>query len=263
MNILAFFAHPDDETMLCGGTMALLARQGAAVYYLSATRGEGGEAGEPPLCPLEELGSVRSAELACAVEALGGLSLDFLDYVDPRIGPDNTLYPFTSDLETLSGQVVDYLRRYSAEVFIAHGSNGEYGHPAHKLVYQAARIAIISLGETAPLFYTFQASFSEHPKPHLMNTDDPAHLVLDISPVKQQKIQATLCHRTQHALFVRNTSKQLGRPVTVPEVVVSLESLHRVHPPVSNSALHDPLAELLLASGCAKAPANSNGLAQK
>ena len=41
MNVLAFFAHPDDETMLCGGTLAILARHGAAVHYLCATRGEG------------------------------------------------------------------------------------------------------------------------------------------------------------------------------------------------------------------------------
>ena len=46
MNILAFFAHPDDETMLCGGTLALLAQNGASVHYLCATRGEGGELGE-------------------------------------------------------------------------------------------------------------------------------------------------------------------------------------------------------------------------
>ncbi len=49
MNILAFFAHPDDETMLCGGTLALLARAGARVHLLIATRGEGGENGEPPV----------------------------------------------------------------------------------------------------------------------------------------------------------------------------------------------------------------------
>ena len=43
MNILAFFAHPDDETMLAGGALALLAQNGAQVHYLCATRGEGGE----------------------------------------------------------------------------------------------------------------------------------------------------------------------------------------------------------------------------
>ena len=100
MNVLAFFAHPDDETMLAGGTLALLARQGVQVHYLSATRGEGGEAGEPPLCSLEDLGQVREEELACAVAALGGSSLDFLGYTDPRVGPDDELYAYSDDLET-------------------------------------------------------------------------------------------------------------------------------------------------------------------
>ena len=44
MNILVFFAHPDDETMLCGGTLALLAQAGAKIHFVCATRGEGGEA---------------------------------------------------------------------------------------------------------------------------------------------------------------------------------------------------------------------------
>ena len=47
MKALAFFAHPDDETMLAGGTLALLAHSGVGVHYLIATSGEGGEAGEP------------------------------------------------------------------------------------------------------------------------------------------------------------------------------------------------------------------------
>ncbi len=48
MNVLAFFAHPDDETMLAGGTLALLAELGATVYYVCTTRDEGGETGELP-----------------------------------------------------------------------------------------------------------------------------------------------------------------------------------------------------------------------
>jgi hypothetical protein len=118
------------------------------------------------------------------------------------------------------------------------------------------------LGERAPLFYTFQTAFAEHPKPRLMNADDPAHLVLDAGPVLERKVQATLCHRTQHALFVRNTSKQLGHPVTVPEVVVSVESLHRAFPAVTpgDGQLDDPLAQLLLASGFASLPSNHRHL---
>jgi len=67
MNILAFFAHPDDETMLGGGSLAWMATLGANLHCLCATGGEGGEMGEPPLCRREELGEIRRQETACAV----------------------------------------------------------------------------------------------------------------------------------------------------------------------------------------------------
>jgi LmbE family N-acetylglucosaminyl deacetylase len=246
VNILAFFAHPDDETMLAGGTLALLARKGAQVHYLCATRGEGGETGEPPICRPEELGEVREQELVKAVQALGGRSLTFLGYSDPRIGPGEELYPYTSNLTLLAGQIATSIRQFKIEAVITHGSNGEYGHPAHVLSHQAALIAVTSLGDQAPLLYSVAAIFPEHPLPRLANRDDPAHLVLDVSTALPQKEAAALCHRTQHALFVRRASQETGRPVSVTEVLTYLESLHRLHPPVEGT-IDDALASLLTA----------------
>ena len=77
-----------------------------------------------------------------------------------------------------------------------------------------------------------------------MNPDDPADLVLDITPALELKIKALLCHRTQHALFVRRSSQEAGRPLSVPEVAQRLESLHRVIPP-QDGAQADQLAEML------------------
>jgi LmbE family N-acetylglucosaminyl deacetylase len=235
--------------MLSGGALALLARQGACVYYLSATRGEGGEAGEPPLCTRAELGRVREEELACAVRALGGTALTFLDYIDPTVGPDNTLYPYEAAMEEIVDRLVREIRAHDIRALLTHGSNGEYGHPGHLRTYEAARRAVELLGREAPLWYTFQAAFPGHPKPRLMNKDDPAHLVLDTRPVLDQKIHAALCHRTQHALFIRRPSQETGRTMTVPEVIVALEALHRAWPPVAG-ALEDALADLLRGSGC-------------
>lgn len=241
MNILAFFAHPDDETLLAGGSLALLARQGHAVHFLCATRGEGGEVGEPPLCSIAELGSVREQEMICAVRALGGRSLTFLDYEDPRVGPEGELFPYATDLTRLAGQVAASIQQFSAQVVFSHGSNGEYGHPAHRLTHQAARIAVESLAPSAPLLYTVSANFPGHPRPRLANQDDPAHLVLDISPALAAKTAAALCHRTQNALFVRRSSQEQGRPLTVPEVIQRVESLHRACPP-DGLAAPDPVA---------------------
>ncbi|MCC6145987.1 MAG: PIG-L family deacetylase [Anaerolineaceae bacterium] len=247
MKVLVIFAHPDDETMLCGGTLALLRRQGAEIHYLAATRGEGGEAGEPPLCSREELGAVRTAELSCAVQALGGGGLEFMGYQDPAIGPDNTLYSFTSDLKQFCAGILQVIQRVQPDAVLTHGSNGEYGHPAHKTVHQSV-LRVLKGMPQPPVLYTFQAMFEGHPKPRLMNRTDRADFVLDITPVLEQKTQASLCHRTQHALFVRNASRDAGRLLTVSEIVVKLESLRRRVP--AGRPIRDDLAALLRASGC-------------
>jgi LmbE family N-acetylglucosaminyl deacetylase len=245
LNVLAFFAHPDDETMLVGGTLALLARNGAQVHYLCATRGEGGETGEPPLCSVEELGAVREAELVCAVQALGGRTLTFLGYTDPRVGPDDSLFSYTEDLTLLAGQVATSVHQAQAGVVFTHGSNGEYGHPAHVTTHLAARIAVESFGADAPLLYSVAAMFPEHPRPRLANHDDPADLVVNISPALEQKTAAALCHRTQHALFTRQASWDAGRLLGVPEVIQPLESLRRVYPG-AEGPVEDDLARFLL-----------------
>ncbi|HUF38596.1 MAG TPA: PIG-L deacetylase family protein [Anaerolineales bacterium] len=228
MNILPFFAHPDDETILTGGTLALLAKHGAQVHYLCATRGEGGEVGDPPVCAAEELGAVREAELVCAVGKLGGRSLTFLGYEDPRVGPDEALYAFTDDLTGLAGQVAATVRQFDIDAILTHGSNGEYGHPAHVLCHQAALVAAMSFPEgEQPAVYTFSAFFDDHPYPRLLNKDDPADLVIDVSGVRTQKLAAALCHKTQHALFVRRRSEEVGRRLTVEDVIIETESLGR------------------------------------
>ena len=235
MNILAFFAHPDDETMLAGGTLALLAQSGHQVHYLCATRGEGGETGEPAICSPDELGGVRHKEMECAVAELGGASLTFLDYIDPRVGSENSLYPYTEDLVNLADQVKAHIHRVGAEAVFTHGSSGEYGHPAHVITHRAARLAVENMESAAPSQYSVSASFPGHPKPRITNKDEPAHLIIDITPVLKIKTESALCHRTQHALFVRRSSLAAGRQMTVPEVIINMESLHRKLPALDSS----------------------------
>jgi LmbE family N-acetylglucosaminyl deacetylase len=246
MEVLAFFAHPDDETILAGGTLALLAGVGVLVHYLCATRGEGGELGDPPVCRASELGRVREAELACAVEALGGADLTFLDYEDPRVGPGEELFAYTDDLAELSGELARELRLRRPAAVLTHGSNGEYGHPAHVVTHSAARRAVESLGASAPLLYTVSPSFEAHPVAELANKDDPADLVLDVGPAIDHKIKAALCHRTQHALFVRRASERASRRLTVEEMIARyrLEGLHRAAADPPREA-GDPLTTLL------------------
>ncbi|HNB50946.1 MAG TPA: PIG-L family deacetylase [Anaerolineales bacterium] len=254
LHLLAFFAHPDDETILAGGTLATLAEQGVHVHYLCATRGEGGETGEPPLCSPEELGAVREQELVCAVGALRGRSLTFLGHVDPRVGPDNELFPFTDNMVHLAGQLVATFKQFDIHAVLTHGSNGEYGHPAHVLCHQAMVTALLSLPEEVrPVMYTASASFSAHPYPRLTNENDPAHFILDVTSVLAKKTNAALCHRTQNALFVRRRSEQAGRQLTVPETIIPVEGVHRLLLAWAGEA-DDPLAEVLLQAGAILSP---------
>jgi LmbE family N-acetylglucosaminyl deacetylase len=239
--LLCLIAHPDDETILCGGTLALLARRGVAVHVVCLTRGEGGEMGEPRLCEREQLGAVREQELVCAVGKLGGRSLTFLGYVDPAIGPGDELRAPEHDLTMLSGQIVSSVRQFAAEVVLTHGSAGEYGHPAHRLVHNAALTAAASLGSSAPIVYSFAASYPAHPYPRLANASDPADLVLDVSEALDAKEAAAGCHRTQQALFVRRRSEAAGRPLTIREVLLREESLRRQWPVEVPPAGADPL----------------------
>src|SRR5512143_3288271 len=120
-SLLCVVAHPDDETRLCGGILAMLAHKGVAVHILSLTRGEGGELGEPPLATRETIGAVREAELVCAAGKLGARSLTFLDYVDPAVGPDNALFAPEADPVVLSGQIANTIRQCGAAVVLTHG----------------------------------------------------------------------------------------------------------------------------------------------
>jgi len=217
LNILAFFAHPDDETVLAGGCLALLSKLGHNVHYLISTRGEGGETGTPPICTQQELGDIRENELGQAVNLLGGMSLTLLNYIDPIVGPDNILYPFTDNPTEVVKQLSEVVEKKSIDIIISHGSNGEYGHPAHKLIFQIVKMYLEKPAGQI-FWYTAQAEYDPAP--------NPADWVLDTMTVRKEKIIAAKAHKTQLALFVRRKSKELARQVSIEEVIVNEESYH-------------------------------------
>lgn len=246
MNLAVVFAHPDDETMLVGGTLAMLADQGADVWYLSATRGQGGEVGEPPIATRAELGSVRERELNCAVRALGGKGLQFLGYQDPVIEVGQEGLAFEADFETLSSQIAQFAQKHACQVIITHGSNGEYGHPAHQLVYRACLHAVDTSDRPISL-YSFSAAFADHPRPRLANQDDSADFIVEIGEYLESKLAAATCHQTQQALFLRRSSQEAGRQLELREVLMRTESLHR-HRPRRVNPIDDPLTRFLIAN---------------
>ena len=234
--LLCIVAHPDDETMLCGGTLAVLAERGVEIHVLCATRGEGGEMGEPPRAVREELGRVRESEMRCACQALGVHRVNFLGYPDPVVGPEDTLYPFAEDEDELRDRLLANVRRLRPHILLTHGRDGEYGHPAHQLLHRATWAAFQQLHAanpkapeahtTTPYFYTFCAAVPGLDD-HIFNASEPADLVFELegTPWLDHKEAAALCHVTQHALFKRRKKAH-----TVREILRRVESLHRYWP---------------------------------
>jgi LmbE family N-acetylglucosaminyl deacetylase len=236
--LLAYFAHPDDETMFLGGTLACLADRGVELHYLCATRGEGGERGDPPMCLPDELGFLREKELHCAVDALGGKTLNFLNYQDPPVGPEGELYPFTDDVSGLAEVLRNEIQKLKPDIIISHGPAGEYGHPAHIQAYQGLSLALGTINEKPAIYapaWLSRETGEFTPQPGML---------LDISEWRELKVAAALCHRTQHDLFIRHGSARAGKPVTVPEMIRSQEALYKINLG-NNSSQEDLLADLL------------------
>jgi LmbE family N-acetylglucosaminyl deacetylase len=138
--IVSFHAHPDDESIQTGGTLALASRAGHRVVTVFATRGEHGEVAEGFLDPGETLGQRREQECLRSAEVLGVHRVAFLDYVDSGMAgtPENDLPGsfWTADLDEAAGRLAAILREERADVLTIYDDNGGYGHPDHIQVHR-------------------------------------------------------------------------------------------------------------------------------
>ena len=190
-------AHPDDE-LYAAGLLAALAQRGVRIHLLCLTRGEGGTLGNPPVATRETLGAARESELRMSAAALGIESVEFLGYVDPL--PEGKARAPEVEPEELSRRISGIARGLGADAVLTHGSNGEYGHPAHRLVHEAVRGAVNGEG---PVLYTFNADAPGISLWGGVNRDDPADLVFDSAPVREAKLRAFEAHVSQHSLWLR------------------------------------------------------------
>ncbi len=147
--ILLVHAHPDDETINNGATMALYASLGASVTLVTCTRGEEGEVLVPGLIHLSStqedlLGNHREVELANAMKALGIKDFRFLgNYRDSGMmgtEPNNRPDVFwQADLDSAASQLVSIIEEVKPHILITYDEFGGYGHPDH---IQAHRVAM-------------------------------------------------------------------------------------------------------------------------
>jgi LmbE family N-acetylglucosaminyl deacetylase len=132
--IVAFHAHPDDEVLLTGGTLARLAAEGHRVIIVVACDGVMGPATGPE-------GQVRLDMLRASASILGASDVRHLGYADSGHGP--VLYPdppdrarfVRADLAEAAGRLADILRQEHADLLLSYDPSGGYGHPDHKKVH--------------------------------------------------------------------------------------------------------------------------------
>ncbi|MEP6896823.1 MAG: PIG-L family deacetylase, partial [Chloroflexota bacterium] len=141
LKLLCVFAHPDDESMGMGGTLAKYAAEGVETYYVCASRGERGWFGSEEQNPgLERLGEIRTQELENAVKELGMRGLYFLDYIDGDVDKAN-------HMEVIS-KIVTHIRRIKPQVVVTFPPDGNYGHPDHIAIGQFTQAAIVCAADT-------------------------------------------------------------------------------------------------------------------
>lgn len=204
--LAAVLAHPDDESRLIGGTLALAARRGLGVSVYCATRGEAGDAHRSPA----ETAALRENELRAACQTLdvGELWLDEF--------PDGALAE--TGEEAVMARIVQFLRATRPHAVITFGPDGRTGHPDHVAVGRLAEAAFAAAGDAtrhpgdpdqrvAPWQPTslHHIALAESVARRLGSTNpalpDAQLLAVDVSPVLERKRRAAMqCHASQWAL---------------------------------------------------------------
>ncbi|MEJ2168419.1 MAG: hypothetical protein P8X90_23135, partial [Desulfobacterales bacterium] len=123
-------------------------------------------------------------------------------------------------LAVFADAVGGYIKRIQPDVVITHGSDGEYGHPQHIYTHRATRVALNN-GAPGTALLSWSAWYESPARERILNRSDRADIISDVRPWLEAKIAAVLCHKTQHAMFLRNT----GAP-SVPAMVWHTETFH-------------------------------------
>jgi LmbE family N-acetylglucosaminyl deacetylase len=206
--VLLSFAHPDDESFFIAGTIRRYSESGAYVALVSATSGEQGSAGDPPVCSRQELGRVREAELRAAAEILGITEVHLLGF------PDRGLASAPSD--EVRSTLVAHLRRLRPSIVITFDPNGVNGHPDH---VACGRFTMDAVNAAADARW-----HPEHGAPHevervlwtapirpyhMADFDDLASrpgidFIINIRPWARHKAEALLAHTTQRGSVNRH-----------------------------------------------------------
>jgi LmbE family N-acetylglucosaminyl deacetylase len=213
LRLMCVLAHPDDESLGTGGTLAKYAAEGIETHLITATRGERGRFGERGASPGPEVvGRTREAELRAAARELGVHDVRLLDYEDGALD--------LVDPVEATKKIAAHLSRVEPHVVITFGPEGAYGHPDHIAISQLTTTAVVAAAGTwtvSKLYYlawsekkwaAYQAAFKRltstvdgierkvHPWPDWTLTT-----VIDTSAVWPTVWRAVQCHITQMSIY--------------------------------------------------------------
>jgi LmbE family N-acetylglucosaminyl deacetylase len=170
--VVFFHAHPDDESIATGGTMAKLASEGHRVVLVVATRGEHGEVADGFLSPGEQLWERREKETEASGRVLGIARGEFLGYCDSgMIGtPENDAVEcfWQADIEEAAERLASILREEKADVLTVYDDNGNYGHPDHIQVHRVG----VRAAELAGVERVYESTLDRDYFQELMNRAD-------------------------------------------------------------------------------------------
>jgi len=215
--LLGIFAHPDDETIEAGGTIAKYVKAGWSADIVVATRGENGTRGSVDILEGKTLADVRSHELTKSAEILGIRSISFLDYIDGTLSQKTP-----GDIED---QLVRILHDIRPDVVITAEPEGLTNHPDHiKLSYSATyafqeyaklresentvrsdlpKLYYACFPQSIMTYLVEKGCFSEeaHGKKRKGTEDKRITTVIDIRRFAGKKVMAMDAHQTQRELL--------------------------------------------------------------
>lgn len=144
--LMAILAHPDDESLGFGGTLAKYAAAGSEVSLLCATRGDAGRyRGHAPGAAdhpgRHALARIREGELRDAAAVLGLHDVALLEYGDQLLD--------RAEPGRVSAEIAAHLRRVRPDVVVTFGPDGAYGHPDHVAISQFTTAAIVAAASPA------------------------------------------------------------------------------------------------------------------
>ncbi len=143
LRLMAVLAHPDDESLGFGGTLARYSAEGVEVTVITATRGDAGrfrgERDGPNHPGPEGLAKIREAELRSAARELGVKDLILLGYRDGALDQ--------VDPREAVSRIAECIRAARPQVVLTFAQDGAYGHPDHIAISQLTGAAIVAAAD--------------------------------------------------------------------------------------------------------------------